>query len=85
MEIKDRLDEALAGVEDAAKEKIKGAVEDAVKAKVKKELKKRRKKAIRRVILLGVAAAGAYLAWTYREEIADFAEEKAKEVKKALK
>ena len=85
MEIKERLDEALEGVEESAKEKIREAAEDAIKAKVKKELRKRRKKFVRRVIFLGAAAAVCYLAWTYRDDISDFAEDKVKEVKKALK
>ena len=85
MEFMEKFDEALEGVGDAAKEKIREAAEEAVKAKVKRELKKRRKKFVRRVVLLGAAAAVCYLAWTYRDDITVFAEDKAKEVKRALK
>ena len=85
MEIMEKLDEALVGVEESAKEKIKETVEDAIKSKVKKELRKRRKKFVRRVLFIGAAAAVCCLAWTYRDDIYDFAEDKAKEVKKALK
>lgn len=85
MELTKKFDEALEGVEESAKEKIREAAEDAIKAKVKKELRKRRKKFVRRVIFLGAAAAVCYLVWTYRDDITDFAEDKAKEVKRALK
>ena len=85
MEFTEKFDEALEGVDEPEREKIREAAADAVKANVRRELKKRRKRFVRRVVLLGAVGAACYLAWLYRDDIADFAEDKIKEVKRALK
>ena len=78
------IDEAVSGLNDAAKEKIedaiKVAVKDAVEEKVKKEMKKLRRKIIRRIIITGAVAACGYYAYTRADDIKLLVSEKVKEL-----
>ena len=64
-----RIEEALTGLGDSAKTKVREAVDREVKRKVKKKIKKLKRKLIRRVLLFAVVAACGVAAFKNRDRI----------------